>query len=114
MHVVIFEMTLRPGQTEAYLDVAADLRSLLENVEGFISVERFSSLSDPDKLLSLSFWRDEAAIDNWRQHHQHRDAQSAGRQQIFAKYRLSVAAVSRQYGLTDRQQAPIDALSRHG
>ncbi|MEZ5860446.1 MAG: antibiotic biosynthesis monooxygenase [Geminicoccaceae bacterium] len=88
--------------------------ALLEGIDGFISVERFASVSEPDKFVSLSFWRDEAAVAAWRSLAEHRLAQARGRGQIFADYRLRVAEVSRDYGLTDRAEAPADSRARHG
>ena len=106
MHVVIFEVWPKPGRKGDYLDVAAALRSELEKIDGFVSVERFASLTEEGKLLSLSFWRDEAAVIRWRQHAEHRAAQGRGRHELFANYRLRVAAVIRDYGLSDRAEAP--------
>ena len=114
MIAVIFEVLPAPGQREAYLGAAAALRPLLEQIDGFISIERFQSLSAPGKLLSLSFWRDEAAVAHWRQTEAHRATQQAGRHHIFADYRLRVATVVRDYGLHDRAQAPADSRSVHG
>ncbi len=112
MIAVIFEVLPAPGREADYLDIAADLRPLLDGVEGFVSIERFRSLADPQKLLSLSFWRDEAAVIAWRQHAGHAPAQAAGRAGIFAGYRLRVAGVMRDYGLHDRDQAPADLRAR--
>ena len=114
MMAVIFEVLPAPGRKDAYLAAAAALRPALEQVDGFISIERFESLSDPGKLLSLSFWRDEDAVARWRQVEAHRATQQAGRAGIFAEYRLRVAAVVRDYGLHDRAQAPADSRSVHG
>ncbi|MFY0311469.1 antibiotic biosynthesis monooxygenase family protein [Leisingera sp. D0M16] len=114
MIAVIFEVEIAAGQKEAYLEIAAELRPLLEQVDGFLSVERFQSLSAPDKLLSLSFWRDEAAVQRWRQLAEHRAAQGKGRAGIFAGYRLRVAGVIRDYGMADRAQAPRDSIATHG
>jgi heme-degrading monooxygenase HmoA len=111
MIAVIFEVVPSPGQMTAYLDTAARLRPLLDGVDGFISIERFQSLSDPSRILSLSFWRDEAAVRQWRNLPEHRAAQSAGRESIFADYRLRVAAVVRDYGMSDREQVPEDSRS---
>ena len=114
MIAVIFEVWPADGRKDDYLELAARLKSELERMDGFISVERFQSLTDPDKLLSLSFWRDEAAVTGWRQYAAHRAAQSAGRAGIFRDYRLRVAAVVRDYGLdTRRDQAPADSRSIH-
>lgn len=114
MMAVIFEVQPAPGQQDAYLQAAAALRPLLEQIDGFISIERFQSLSDPGKLLSLSFWRDEAAVARWRQMDAHRDTQQRGRAHVFSDYRLRVAAVVRDYGLNDRAQAPLDSRAAHG
>ena len=114
MMAVIFQVKPAPGQQQAYLDAAAALRPLLEQIDGFISIERFASLTEPDKLLSLSFWRDEAAVARWRQQEAHRSTQHAGRADIFNAYRLRVATVVRDYGMQDRAQAPADSRVVHG
>ena len=114
MMAVIFEVVPREGRRQAYLDAAAALRPLLDRVDGFVSVERFQSLAQPDKLLSLSFWRDEAAVARWRDLEAHRRTQEFGRAHAFADYRLRVASVVRDYGMTDREQAPPDSRERHG
>lgn len=114
MIAVIFEVEPKPGKRDAYLDAAARLRPLLEKMDGFISIERFESLTQPGKILSLSIWRDEEAVRRWRNVEDHRRAQEAGRKAIFAGYRLRVAEVLRDYGLTDRAQAPGDSRSAHG
>lgn len=106
MHVVIFEVRPKAGRKGDYLDVAAALRPELEKIDGFISVERFASLTDEGKILSLSFWRDEAAVIRWRQHAEHQAAQSRGRHEIFQDYRIRVASVIRDYGLNERAEAP--------
>ncbi|MEZ5593936.1 MAG: antibiotic biosynthesis monooxygenase [Gammaproteobacteria bacterium] len=106
MIAVIFEVWPKPEHRQAYLDTAATLRPLLETIDGFISVERFESLSTPGKLLSLSFWRDEKAVQAWRENFAHRNAQQEGRTTYFADYRLRVTAVLRDYGPDDRDQAP--------
>jgi heme-degrading monooxygenase HmoA len=106
MHVVIFEVQPKPGCTQDYLDIAAALRPELEKIDGFLSIERFQSLTHEGKILSLSFWRDEAAVERWRTHGRHRRAQARGRAELFAGYRISVAEVVRQYGAVDRAQAP--------
>lgn len=113
MIAVIFEVEPAPGQRQAYLDAAAALRPLLETIDGFISIERFESLTQPGKLLSLSFWRDEAAVQQWRNTEAHRATQQRGRETIFADYRLRVAAVLRDYGLHERAQAPADSRQAH-
>ena len=106
---VIFEGIAQDDRKEAYLDVAARLRPLLENIDGFLSIERFQSLTTPGKVLSLSFWRDEEAVRQWRNLPPHRDAQRAGRESIFQDYRLRVAHVLRDYGMNERQRAPEDS-----
>ncbi len=111
MIAVLFEGIPADGQAPRYLELAADLVPLLEECDGFISIERFQSLANPGKLLSLSFWRDEAAVASWRNQPAHRATQSEGRTSVFSDYRLRVAAVVRDYGHGDRDQAPAD--SRH-
>jgi heme-degrading monooxygenase HmoA len=106
MHVVIFEVQPKPGRERDYLAVAQQLRAELEQIDGFISVERFASLYNEGKILSLSFWRDEAAVKRWREHTRHREAQQRGREDIFADYRIRVGAVVRDYGMMQRAQAP--------
>ncbi|MNT34734.1 Antibiotic biosynthesis monooxygenase [compost metagenome] len=113
MMAVIFEVTPAPGQRGAYLDAAAALKPLLAQIDGFVSIERFESLATPGKLLSLSFWRDEDAVARWRQQDAHRSTQTAGRDHVFADYRLRVAAVVRDYGMHDRAQAPADSRAVH-
>ena len=114
MIAVIFEVTPDPGQKQTYLDIAAALRPKLDEIDGFISIERFQSLTSPEKLLSLSFWRDEQAVSEWRRMEDHRAAQAAGRNGIFRDYRLRIAAVLRDYGMDDREQAPADSRTIHG
>ena len=114
MIAVIFEVLPHAETRQRYLDIAAALRPRLELIDGFISIERFQSLSDPAKLLSLSFWRDEAAVAQWRQTEMHREAQAAGRASVFQDYRLRVASVLRDYGLHERDQAPADSRQVHG
>ena len=114
MIAVIFEVQPHADGKQAYLDIAASLRPLLDGIDGFMSIERFQSLADPSKLLSLSFFRDEAAIAAWRQLEAHRNAQSAGRAELFANYRLRIAHVLRDYGLHEREQAPADSRARNG
>lgn len=106
MYAVIFEVEPAAGRLQEYLDIAATLRSELAKIDGFISIERFSSLTNPGKILSLSFWRDEASIQRWRQHEEHHQAQTKGRTGVFADYRLRVASVARDYGMFERKEAP--------
>jgi len=114
MIAIIFEVFPAEGHKQEYLEIAAELKPLLEQIDGFISVERFQSLSDPNKLLSLSFFENEQAVQQWRTLAKHRSAQSAGRTGIFSNYRLRVAEVNRDYGLHERQQAPVDSNEVHG
>jgi len=114
MIAVIFEVWPAEGRRETYLDYALRLRPELEKIEGFISVERFQSIGDPGKMLSLSFWRDEAAVARWRNHDQHRRTQTVGRRDVFRDYRLRVAAVIRDYGMHgSREEAPADSRDAH-
>jgi heme-degrading monooxygenase HmoA len=114
MIAVIFEVSPAEGRRDEYLAIAASLREDLSTIDGFISVERFESLKEPGKLLSLSFWRDEEAILNWRRLAHHRAAQAHGRAGMFSDYRLRVAAVMRDYGLSRRDEAPEDSRAAHG
>jgi heme-degrading monooxygenase HmoA len=114
MIAIIFEVIPGAGQKADYLEMAAKMRPLAESVEGFISVERFQSLTNPEKLLSLSFWEDEAAVDRWRKLEAHRGAQKAGREQMFDDYRLRVVSLIRDYGMHDRAEAPVDSKEVHG
>ena len=114
MMAVIFEVEPEPGRRQDYLDAAAALRPELEAIDGFLSIERFESLARPGRLLSLSFWRDEEAVKRWRTLPTHRDMQARGRDGIFRDYRLRVAAVVRDYGLSERDEAPDDARAAHG
>lgn len=114
MIAVIFEVEPAAGKRDAYLGIAAKLRPLLDGIDGFISIERFQSLVDPNRILSLSFWRDEEAVKAWRNTEEHRQAQLAGRGGIFAGYRLRIAHVVRDYGLTERDEAPADSRVVNG
>jgi heme-degrading monooxygenase HmoA len=114
MIAVIFEVWPANGRKQTYLDIAAELRPDLEKIDGFLSIERFQSLSDETKILSLSFWRDEEAVKAWRTLEHHRQAQKAGRSGIFRDYRLRVASVVRDYGMTEREQAPADSRESNG
>lgn len=113
MIAIIFEVTPKDGMTEPYLDMAAEMRPLAESIDGFISVERFQSLTKPEKLLSISFWRDEDALEEWRKLAAHRRAQTQGRTRLFADYRLRVAGVIRDYGMFDRAEVPADSKAIH-
>jgi heme-degrading monooxygenase HmoA len=113
MIAVIFEVLPQVGREQEYMAAAAGLRAQLEAMDGFISVERFGSLTQPGKILSLSFWRDEDAVKGWRNLEAHRQVQEAGRGGIFADYRLRVAHVVRDYGMVERDEAPGDSRARH-
>jgi heme-degrading monooxygenase HmoA len=114
MIAVIFEVWPDPDRRTAYFDLAAALKPQLETIDGFISVERFESLTDKGKVLSLSFWRDEEAVARWRNVAEHRVAQAKGRGGIFKDYRLRIASVVRDYGMNERAEAPKDSRAKHG
>ncbi|WIM12137.1 antibiotic biosynthesis monooxygenase [Enhydrobacter sp.] len=114
MIAVIFEVWPADGRKQAYLDIAAALRPELEKIDGFLSIERFQSLTEEGKILSLSFWRDEEAVKAWRTLEAHRQAQRAGRNGVFRDYRLRVAHVARDYGMNERAGAPADSREKHG
>lgn len=114
MIAVIFEVCPHEHAKQEYLAIAASLAPLLAEMDGFISIERFQSLSRPERILSLSFWRDEEAVKRWRNTEEHRAAQAQGRGGIFADYRLRIAAVVRDYGLSERAEAPADSRQVHG
>lgn len=113
MIAVIFELQANEGQQENYLALAQELKASLVEIEGFISIERFQSLTDNNKLLSLSFWKDENAVMTWRNTELHRLAQAKGRESVLKHYRLRVASVIRDYGLNEREMAPADSLNYH-
>jgi heme-degrading monooxygenase HmoA len=113
MIAVIFEVIPSHGRKQEYLDLAERLRPKLQEMDGFISIERFDSLTSENKILSLSIWRDEEAVQRWRQFEEHRCAQAKGRAGIFADYRLRVASVIRDYGMFEREQAPADSHVFH-
>jgi heme-degrading monooxygenase HmoA len=114
MIAVIFEVWPADGRKQTYLDIAAELRPELERIDGFLSIERFQSLVDETKLLSLSFWRDESAVAAWRNVEHHRSAQKAGRTDVLRDYRLRVAQVLRDYGMDERAEAPADSRRSNG
>ena len=113
MIAVIFEVYPAKGKLNEYLTIAKNLKSELEKMEGFISIERFSSLIEEGKILSLSFWRDEQAVKQWRQLEAHRLAQEKGRTGVFSDYRLRVANVCRDYSMDNREQVPLDSKIIH-
>ena len=114
MIAVIFELWPRADQRERYFELAAALHEDLKHVDGFLSVERFESVTQAGKYVSLSFWRDEAAVQAWRSQSGHRAAQKQGREHVFSDYRLRIATVTRDYGLNDRDQAPEDSNQQFG
>ena len=114
MIAVIFELTPAPGRQQEYFDLAAALAPELEKIDGFVSIERFESVSHPGRFVSLSFWRDEEAVRQWRNLEKHREAQAKGRKGIFSAYRLRVAEVIRDYTLEGRGQVPEDSRKIHG
>jgi heme-degrading monooxygenase HmoA len=114
MIAVIFEFTAAPGRRQEYLDLAAGLNDEVRKIDGFLSIERFQSLGDGEKFVSLSFWRDEEAVRKWRNLQKHREAQAKGRGGIFKSYRLRVAEVLRDYTHAERAQAPSDSQKAHG
>lgn len=114
MIAVIFELEPSAGQAPRYFEWANALKASLMGLDGFVSIERFESVGQPGRYLSLSFWRDEAAVRQWRNMAEHRAAQRDGRAGIFANYRLRVATVIRDYGLSDRGQVPSDSLDALG
>lgn len=109
---VIFELEPKQSKKDQYFKIAKKLKPTLENIEGFISIERFQSVNNPERYLSLSFWKDEKAVMAWRNQSEHRQAQEMGRASIFNDYRLRVVSVIRDYGMTEREQAPVDALDK--
>ena len=113
MIAVIFEVWPKPDRKQDYLDLAAGLRPILETIDGFISIERFESLAEKGKLLSLSFFRDEAAVAAWRNFAEHRNSQAKGRARIFDNYRIRIAGVVRDYGMNERAQVPQDSRALH-
>ncbi len=114
MLAVIFEFWTDPDHADTYWNHAKAMGELVKDADGFISIERFESVSEEGKFVSLSFWRDEAAVEAWRNRLKHRAAQSAGRGGAFRDYRLRIADVLRDYGMHDRAQAPSDSREAHG
>jgi heme-degrading monooxygenase HmoA len=114
MIVVIFESWPKSGMKQRYLDMAATLMPLVEKTDGFISIERFQSVSQEGKLVALSFWRDEAAVTAWRNVMDHRRIQNRSRQSVFDDYRMRVAVVTRDYSKRERSQAPDDSVATLG
>ena len=113
MIIVIFEVWPSTEGESEYMRLAGTLLPEVKQVPGFLSIERFRSLQDPRKILSLSTWRDEESVTSWRNGSAHREAQTAGRTGVITDYRLRVAKVSRDYGLNERAQAPKDSNKFH-
>ena len=114
MIAVIFEVEPRVGKMERYLNTAGDLRPIVEQIDGFISIERFESINQPGKMVAISFWRDEDALNEWRNVEEHRQAQRDGRREFFSNYRIRIANVIRDYTMSDRGGAPEDSKAVHG
>jgi heme-degrading monooxygenase HmoA len=114
MIAVIFEFTAAEGRFADYKALAEGLGEEVRKFDGFLSIERFQSISDPKRFVSLSFWRDEEAVRNWRNVHKHREAQAKGRGGIFSGYRLRICQVIRDYGMNERGEAPRDSVAAHG
>jgi heme-degrading monooxygenase HmoA len=113
MIAVIFEVETHKGKQKNYLEFARELRPLVDQIDGFISIERFESITNPGKILSLSFWRDEKAITEWRNISEHRQAQQEGRESIFSNYRIRIAGITRDYGMHKKSEAPQDSKKFH-
>ena len=107
--IVLFEVKPTKAGMQKYLDLAAMLKTLLADFEGFVRAERFASLSEDGKLLSMNVWTDEAAVERWRNVVQHRMSQKAGREKLFESYKITVCSEVRSYSDTDRTQAPLDS-----
>ena len=114
MIAVIFEFTPAPGRFAEYMELVGLLKPELEKAEGFISLERFESITTPGKYVSLQFGRDEESVRKWRNLQKHREAQRQGRAGIFATYRLRIAGVLRDYAMHERGEAPRDSVAAHG
>ena len=114
MIAVIFEFTPAPGRFPDYMALVGQLKPEQDKAEGFVSLERFESITAPGQFLSLQFWRDEESVKKWRNVQKHRDAQKQGRAGIFASYRLRIAGVIRDYTMDGRAQAPSDSVAAHG
>jgi len=114
MIAVIFEFTAAEGRFADYRHLAEGLSEEVRKFDGFISIERFQSISQPARFVSLSFWRDEEAVHRWRNVQTHREAQAKGRGGIFSSYRLRVCSVIRDYGMKERGEAPRDSIAAHG
>jgi heme-degrading monooxygenase HmoA len=114
MIAVIFEFTPREGRFPEYMELVGQLKPELDKAEGFLSIERFESITTKGKFLSLQFWKDEESVKKWRNLQKHREAQKKGRAGIIASYRLRIAGVIRDYSMDERAQAPADSVSVHG
>ena len=114
MIAVIFEFTPVEGRFADYRALAEGLAEDVRNFDGFLSIERFESITTRGKFVSLSFWRDEEAVARWRNLQKHREAQRSGRGGIFGSYRLRVAQVLRDYTMDERAQVPEESVKVHG
>jgi heme-degrading monooxygenase HmoA len=114
MIAVIFEFSAAEGRFADYKALAEGLNEEVRKIDGFLAIERFQSISDPKRFVSLSFWRDEEAVKNWRNVQKHREAQAKGRGGIFSGYRLRICEVIRDYGMNARGEAPRDSVATHG
>lgn len=112
--IVLFEVKPTKEGMKRYLDLAAMLKPLLSSEEGFIRAERFSSLNEEGKLLSMNIWTDEAAVERWRNKVEHRMSQQEGREKLFESYKITVCSALREYTDTDREQAPADSNTFFG
>ena len=113
MIAVLFEVFLKEEHKSEYLEIAFKLKQRLQEIEGFISIERFASLQDSNKILSLSYWENEESIKHWRNIVEHREGQAQGRDHVFSDYRIRVGQIIRDYGMADRDQAPTDSKEIH-
>jgi heme-degrading monooxygenase HmoA len=111
---VIFEFTPAEGRFPEYMELVGTLKADLDKADGFISLERFESITTKGKFVSLQFWRDEEAVSKWRNLQRHRTVQAKGRAGIFKSYRLRIAGVIRDYTMDERAQAPADSVRVHG
>lgn len=113
MIAVIFEVMPKSSGKDQYLQIASELRQILNDIDGFISIERFQSLTEKNKILSLSFWENEEAVKKWRNLEAHRLAQMKGRKELFQDYRIRVSTVIRDYSFIERDQVPEDSKLAH-
>ncbi len=107
--VVLFEVTPTKEGMEKYLELASMLKPMLSGFDGFISAERFQSLNNEGKLLSMNVWENEEAIEKWRNTLSHRMSQLEGKNKLFESYKITVCNTIREYSNTDRKNAPQDS-----